>query len=392
MPTAIKAEGLAKQYRLGEHQAAYGTLRESLAHAGRRLTRQEHRHEAEEIWALEDVCFEVAAGRGARGHRTERRREVDAAQDPDADHDADGGTGRDPGTRRSLLEVGTGFHPELTGRENIYLNGAILGMKRREIDAALRRDRRVLGRREVHRHAGEALLERHVRAARVRRRRAPRARDPARRRGARRRRRRVPAALPRAYGGARERRAHGRLRLAPASGGRAALRPRDPDRRAVASSAMAPRPTSSRRTSTRPTAPGTERVWDAEHRSRQRPREDPRRSGAAARRDAPGCRRRSSPDRHRDRLPGAPRREAACSRRSRCSTRKARSPSTRWIRTSGGSSRRHRASMSRRRGSREPPQRGLRDRRSRHLQHRLPEARAPRGGLRGDLVRGARSR
>ena len=48
--------------RLGEHQAAYGTLRESLARAGRSLTGREHRHETEEIWALEDVSFEVQQG------------------------------------------------------------------------------------------------------------------------------------------------------------------------------------------------------------------------------------------------------------------------------------------------------------------------------------------
>ena len=57
----------------------------------------------------------------------------------------------------SLLEVGTGFHPELTGRENIYLNGAILGMTQAEIDAQVRRDRRVQRGREVPRHAGQAL-------------------------------------------------------------------------------------------------------------------------------------------------------------------------------------------------------------------------------------------
>ena len=73
----------------------------------------------------------------------------------------------------SLLEVGTGFHPELTGRENIYLNGAILGMTRAEIRTQVRRDRRLRRGREVPRHAGEALLERHVCAARLRRRRAP---------------------------------------------------------------------------------------------------------------------------------------------------------------------------------------------------------------------------
>ena len=73
-------------------------------------------------------------------------------------------------------------------------------MKRREIAAQVRRDRRVRRGRAVHRHAGQALLERHADAARVRRRRAPRAGDPDRRRGARGRRRRVPAEVPRQDG------------------------------------------------------------------------------------------------------------------------------------------------------------------------------------------------
>ena len=97
----------------------------------------------------------------------------------------------------SLLEVGTGFHPELTGRENVFLNGSVLGMKRQEIQTQVRRDRRVLGCRAVHRHARQALLEWNGRAAGVRRSCSSRARDPPRRRGARGRRCRVPAALPR---------------------------------------------------------------------------------------------------------------------------------------------------------------------------------------------------
>ena len=130
------------------------------------------------------------AGRGGRDHRPQRRRQVDAAEDPLADHRADGRAApRCTGRVASLLEVGTGFHPELTGRENIFLNGAILGMRRREIQREVRRDRRVRRGREVPRHAGQALLVRHVRAARVRGRRASRAGDPDRRRGARGRRR-----------------------------------------------------------------------------------------------------------------------------------------------------------------------------------------------------------
>lgn len=62
MAVAIEAHGLSKRYRLGEFQAAYGTLRESLVHAGRRLTGKEHRTETQELWALEDVSFRVNEG------------------------------------------------------------------------------------------------------------------------------------------------------------------------------------------------------------------------------------------------------------------------------------------------------------------------------------------
>ena len=168
----------------------------------------------------------------------QRLRQVHAVEDPHADHRADRrARSQIRGRVGSLLEVGTGFHPELTGRENIFLNGAILGMTRARDPAQVRRDRRVRRRREVHRHPGEALLERHVRAARLRGRGAPRARDPDRRRGARGRRRRVPAALHGPDRGHLELGAHGDLRVARHAGGHAALQPRvlaperPPDRR-----------------------------------------------------------------------------------------------------------------------------------------------------------------
>jgi lipopolysaccharide transport system ATP-binding protein len=137
MPTVIRAEGLAKQYRLGEHQAAYGTLRESLAHAGRRLTGREHRAGAERVWALRDVTFDVQqgevlgiVGRNGAGKST-LLKVLTRITSPSA------GRVEIRGRVGSLLEVGTGFHPELTGRENIFLNGSILGMKRREIQQKL---------------------------------------------------------------------------------------------------------------------------------------------------------------------------------------------------------------------------------------------------------------
>jgi lipopolysaccharide transport system ATP-binding protein len=129
---AITAEGLSKRYRIGELQAGYGTLRDSLSRVARRVGHRQH-HEKEHIWALEDVSFELAEGevlgligRNGAGKST-LLRVLTRITAPTS------GTATIRGRIGSLLEVGTGFHPELTGRENVFLNGAILGMRRREI-------------------------------------------------------------------------------------------------------------------------------------------------------------------------------------------------------------------------------------------------------------------
>jgi lipopolysaccharide transport system ATP-binding protein len=131
MATAITADGLSKRYRIGELQRGYGTLRDSLANAARRVGR--HRPH-EEIWALKDVSFDVAQGevvgiigRNGAGKST-LLKVLTRITAPSF------GRAEIRGRVGSLLEVGTGFHPELTGRENVYLNGAVLGMRRREIE------------------------------------------------------------------------------------------------------------------------------------------------------------------------------------------------------------------------------------------------------------------
>jgi homopolymeric O-antigen transport system ATP-binding protein len=133
MAPAITVEGLAKRYRIGELQSAYGTLRESVTTAARRLSRREHRPHYEELWALEDVSFEVEngdvlgiVGRNGAGKST-LLKILTRITTPTK------GRAAIRGHVGSLLEVGTGFHPELTGRENVFLNGSVLGMKRREI-------------------------------------------------------------------------------------------------------------------------------------------------------------------------------------------------------------------------------------------------------------------
>jgi lipopolysaccharide transport system ATP-binding protein len=129
----IEVEHLSKKYRLGVVGAT--TLREDLARMTSRLRGQEPAAEKGEFWALRDVSFSVQPGevvgiigRNGAGKSTLLKL-LSRITEPTS------GRAVMRGRVASLLEVGTGFHPELTGRDNIYLNGAILGMKRAEIRA-----------------------------------------------------------------------------------------------------------------------------------------------------------------------------------------------------------------------------------------------------------------
>jgi len=135
--TVIEVENLAKRYRLGQLQAGYDTLRDSIAHGVNRMRGLEHLPPAETIWALRDVSFGVEQGEvmgviGPNGAgKSTLLKILTRITSPTQ------GTATIRGRVGSLLEVGTGFHGELTGRENIYLNGSILGMTRREITRKL---------------------------------------------------------------------------------------------------------------------------------------------------------------------------------------------------------------------------------------------------------------
>lgn len=139
---AIRVENISKQYRIGGKQERYRTLRDALVKnftaPFRRLSSvlrgQSTTFSHETIWALKNVSFDIKQGeiigiigRNGAGKSTLLKILSRITEPTEGYAEVHGRVG-------SLLEVGTGFHPELTGKENIYLNGSILGMKKVEID------------------------------------------------------------------------------------------------------------------------------------------------------------------------------------------------------------------------------------------------------------------
>ena len=140
MPPAIRIANLSKRYRLGQHVQGDRTLRDALVHTAKRLLGQAPAAEKQQakdntFWALDDVSLDIAPGEvvGIVGHngagKSTLLKVLAGITSPTQ------GRVEIRGRVASLLEVGTGFHPELSGRENIYLNGSILGMTRPEIRA-----------------------------------------------------------------------------------------------------------------------------------------------------------------------------------------------------------------------------------------------------------------
>ena len=130
---AIRCENLSKQYRIGSPDS-YKTLRDAISNIALAPFRRSKNSQNGHIWALQDVSFEIKRGEvvgiiGLNGAgKSTLLKILSRITGPTRGHaDIHGRVG-------SLLEVGTGFHPELTGRENVYLNGAILGMRKAEID------------------------------------------------------------------------------------------------------------------------------------------------------------------------------------------------------------------------------------------------------------------
>jgi lipopolysaccharide transport system ATP-binding protein len=131
---AIRAEGIGKRYRIGATQGIgrYRSLREDIAGLATARRRRAERAKRD-FWALKDVSFEIRSGEtvgiiGRNGAGKSTMLKILARITPPTS-----GRGETVGRVGSLLEVGTGFHPELSGRENIQLSAAIMGMRRSEV-------------------------------------------------------------------------------------------------------------------------------------------------------------------------------------------------------------------------------------------------------------------
>jgi ABC-type polysaccharide/polyol phosphate transport system ATPase subunit len=129
----IQVERLGKRYAVGERER-YLALRDVFARLVKAPVRNGHRQPREFVWALKDVSFSVREGkvvgligRNGAGKTTLLKLLARITRPTEGHAEIHGRVG-------SLLEVGTGFHPELTGRENVFLSGAILGMKKKEIE------------------------------------------------------------------------------------------------------------------------------------------------------------------------------------------------------------------------------------------------------------------
>ena len=137
---SILVQGIGKRYKIGASQQRADTLRDMITSQAQRIGsglrgKRNRDNESDQIWALRDVSFEVKRGqalgiigRNGAGKST-LLKVLSRVTDPTE------GYGEMRGRVGSLLEVGTGFHPELSGRENIFFNGAILGLRKHEIRA-----------------------------------------------------------------------------------------------------------------------------------------------------------------------------------------------------------------------------------------------------------------